>query len=115
MEEKRQTRRVDCEGLASVQTLPAVGKPICAKIENLSEGGCLMKLEMPSATDAPFELEQKVELKFEVKQMPFRLLAHVKVFRSNTMIGFQFFDISERGKMHLQDLIDELRAPWARR
>jgi c-di-GMP-binding flagellar brake protein YcgR len=109
--DKRRTQRVDCGGLAGVQKLPAIEEPIFAKIENLSEGGCLMKLDAPSAAHVVLELDEKVELSFEVKQLPFRILARVRVLRSNTMIGFQFCDMSERAKRHLQDLIEELRVP----
>ena len=108
--ERRRTQRADCEGLAVVQKLPAVGTPIPAKIENLSEGGCLIELDVGTVAEAVLALDQHVELSFEVNQLSFRIRATVRSVRSNTKIGFQFCDMSERARGQLQDLIDELRA-----
>ncbi|MGO9435747.1 MAG: PilZ domain-containing protein [Terracidiphilus sp.] len=105
--ENRRSPRFDCRGAAGLQRLPAVGTPISARIENLSEGGCLMELSKP----VNLELGEKVELSFEVHHMPFRVLGHARALRSETLIGFQFCEISERGKRQLQDLIEELRPP----
>jgi c-di-GMP-binding flagellar brake protein YcgR len=104
-EENRRTPRYDCKGLADLQQLPAVGTPISAKIENLSEGGCLMAFSKPVS----LEVDEKVELSFEVNCIRFRVLALARAPRSNTLIGFQFCGMSERVKRQLKDLIEELQ------
>jgi hypothetical protein len=104
--ERRSTQRAHCEGPADVQKLPAVGETIPGKIENLSEGGCLIEL----GVEVVLKLNQSVEVSFEVNQMPFRIRAMVRSLQSNTKIGFQFCDMSERARGRLQDLIEELRA-----
>jgi c-di-GMP-binding flagellar brake protein YcgR len=105
--ENRRTPRFDCRGVAGLQRLPAIGAPISARIENLSEGGCLIELSKP----VDLEPDEKVELSFEVFHMPFRILANARAIRSNTMIGFQFCDMGERAKRQLKDLIEELQPP----
>ena len=80
--EKRSCPRFDCRGLAGVQRLPADGATFPARIENLSEGGCLMELQVPMELD----LNQMVELTFEVNRMAFRVQGQVRSMRSDFQI-----------------------------
>ncbi|MGD0942248.1 MAG: PilZ domain-containing protein [Terracidiphilus sp.] len=102
--ELRKAPRLQCSGLAGIQTLPAVEKPCPAKIINLSIGGCLMEFERPLqlATD------EIVELIFCVNHMPFRVRGQVRAIRSETLVGFQFPMLSDRIRRQLEDLVGEL-------
>jgi c-di-GMP-binding flagellar brake protein YcgR len=110
-QENRRTQRFDCRGVGAVQKLPAVGTAFRARVENLSEGGCLMELE----TAVEFELNETVELTFEVNHMAFRIQAEVRAVRSKIRVGFQFRSLSEARKNQLRDLIDELHEASQRR
>lgn len=103
-EELRRAPRLQCSGLAGIQTLPAVEKPCPAKIVNLSIGGCLIESERPLKLAA----DEIVELIFCVNHMPFRVRGRVRAIRSDTLIGFQFPQLSERVRMQLLDLVGEL-------
>jgi hypothetical protein len=103
-EELRRAPRLQCSGLAGIQTLPAVEKPCPAKIINLSIGGCLIESERPLA----LAVDEIVELIFCVNQMPFRVRGRVRAIRSETLMGFQFPQISDRVRRQLEDLVGEL-------
>jgi hypothetical protein len=103
-EELRRAPRLQCSGLAGIQTLPAVEKPCPAKIVNLSIGGCLIESERP----LKLAVDEIVELIFCVNHMPFRVRGRVRSIRSETLIGFQFPQLSDRVRMQLQDLVGEL-------
>ena len=70
----------------------------------MSLEGCLIVLEEP----ADARLDAIAELRFSVKQLPFRVRAQIKVLRTHTTIGFQFLQISRRGRGQLLELIEEL-------
>ena len=103
-EEHRHSPRLQCTGIAGIQTLPACEKPCPARIVNLSEGGCLMK------SDRPHDLlmDEMVELIFSVNGLPFHVRGKVRAIRSDTVVGFQFPRMSERVRRQLQELIQEL-------
>jgi hypothetical protein len=103
-EELRRAPRLQCSGLAGIQTLPAVEKPCPAKIINLSVGGCLIESEVPLT----LAMDEIVELIFCVNHMPFRVRGKVRSIRSATLMGFQFPQISDRVRRQLEDLVGEL-------
>ena len=103
-EELRSSPRLQCAGLAGVQTLPNDERPFPAKIINLSIGGCLMKTEMPLTV----AMDEIVELIFCVNLMPFRVRGMVRAIRSETLVGFQFLHLSARSRRQLEELIGEL-------
>lgn len=103
-EELRRAPRLQCSGLAGIQTLPACEKPVPAKIMNLSIGGCLMELDRPLT----LAIDEIVELIFCVNQMPFRVRGKVRAIRSETTVGFQFPQLSDRVRVQLEDLVGEL-------
>jgi len=106
-EEHRHAPRLQCSGVAGIQTLPSCDKPCPATIINLSIGGCLMESERPLM----FDMNEIVELIFCVNQMPFRVRGRVRVIRSESVTGFQFPQVSDRVRRQLEDLIGELRSP----
>jgi len=104
VEELRQSPRLECTGLAGIQTLPVSEMPCPARIVNLSVGGCLMELKSPLT----LAVDEVVELIFNVNQMPFRVRGIVRVIRSEKMVGFQFPPMSKRSRGQLEELISEL-------
>lgn len=103
-EEMRRSPRLQCSGLAGIQKLPATEKPCPAKIIDLSVGGCLMETERPLGLAA----DEIVELIFCVNHMPFRVRGQARAFRTETLVGFQFPQLSDRIRRQLEDLVGEL-------
>lgn len=103
-EESRRSPRLQCAGLAKIQTLPACEKPCPARIVNLSEGGCLMELQQPLTLSE----DEIVELIFSVNQIPFHVRGKARAIRSDKLVGFQFPQLNDRVRKQLQDLIGEL-------
>jgi c-di-GMP-binding flagellar brake protein YcgR len=108
--DNRRSARVDCMGHAEIQKLPAVGKPCAARIENMSEGGCLMELQ--EAKD--FSIDEVVELSFCINHLAFRVRAQVRAIRPKAMIGFEFLKLSQRARGQIKDVLDELAKSAAR-
>jgi hypothetical protein len=63
-----------------------------------------MKLQQPLTVS----VNEIVELIFNVNHMPFRARGKVRVIRSKSLVGFQFPQLSERARLQIEDLIDEL-------
>jgi hypothetical protein len=103
-EELRSSPRLQCSGLAGIQTLPANERPCPAKIINLSIGGCLMKAERP----LNIVVDEIVELIFCVNRIPFRVRGKVRAVRSEALTCFQFPYLSARSRRQLEELIGEL-------
>lgn len=103
-DELRRSPRLQCSGLAGVQTLPACEKTCPAKIINLSIRGCLMELERPLT----LVMDEIVGLIFCVNHTPFRVRGKVRTIRSETLMGFQFPQLSDRTRRQLEDLVGEL-------
>lgn len=73
------------------------------KIENLSLGGCRILVEQPHG----FRQGENVEMTFCVRQLPLRVQASIRQLHSGHA-GVAFTLLSERGKLQLLALIDEL-------
>jgi c-di-GMP-binding flagellar brake protein YcgR len=102
--DKRRSPRFECRGAASVRI--AVGEPPCqARIVDLSLDGCLLVSQRPHGLTQ----DMKVELIFEVRHLPFRVRGQVKVLRSETMVGFEFVNLTDRVRRDLYALIEELK------
>jgi c-di-GMP-binding flagellar brake protein YcgR len=101
--ERRRYRRLDCTGPSTVQF--AAGEALCpATIANLSTGGCLIVLREPQLLSQ----DMLVELTFDINHLPFRVRGQVRTLHSDTTIGFQFPQLSERVRKQLEDLMKEL-------
>jgi c-di-GMP-binding flagellar brake protein YcgR len=100
----RRNPRFDCNGDGAIQKLPVSDEPYPTKILNLSLGGCLMQLQAALV----LRMEETVELLFSVHHLPFRVRAKVRAIRPDMLVGFLFFELSERVSMQLEDLIEEL-------
>jgi c-di-GMP-binding flagellar brake protein YcgR len=99
-EQKRRHPRMECSGSASLHLLDEELE-LRGRILDLSLEGCLLVLEEP----AGLQEGAVVELSFSARQLPFRVVAQVKVKRNTITIGFQFLKISRRGTCQLGELI----------
>jgi hypothetical protein len=75
-----------------------------AKILNLSAEGCLLELKVPP----DLVPDTIVEITFTVNKLPFRVRGRVKAVQSATKVGFHFFALSQRVRLQLQDMVEEL-------
>jgi c-di-GMP-binding flagellar brake protein YcgR len=83
----------------------AVGEPLSpGKIANLSAGGCLIVFHKPQSLSH----NAIVEVTFKLNDLPFRVLGQVKAVRSPTTIGFEFSSLSDRVRVRLQGLFEQL-------
>ena len=101
---RRRNPRFECCGLAGVQVAP-IEPALPGKVLDLSIEGCLILLHEPKL----LTLCSMVELIFNVNSLPFRVRALVRANRSSRTVGFQFYQVSQRTCLQLEDLIDELR------
>jgi c-di-GMP-binding flagellar brake protein YcgR len=102
-DERRAAPRSACAGAAELQ-LSFELPPLRARIENVSIEGCLLVLE----DSLTLETESIAELTFDVNRLSFRVKGVVKSTCSETVYGFHFPDLSERVRLRLEDLIEEL-------
>ena len=102
--ENRRTPRFECTGNASVQMTP-LGPHCAAQVLDLSAAGCRIVFEKPHR----LSIGMKVDLTFNVNQIPFRVWGLVKAIRSDKTIGLEFPPMRERMSRRLEDLIEELK------
>ncbi|MFY9852655.1 MAG: PilZ domain-containing protein [Terracidiphilus sp.] len=101
--EKRRHTRISCMGSAGIQM--RTGETFYpAKIVNLSAGGCLMELQEPQSLTQ----DAKVELTFQINNLPFHVPGQVSGTRAHAKVGFQFPLLSQKVRRQLEDLVEEL-------
>ena len=76
------------------------------EVENLSLGGCLLRMERRT----PLSLFTRVEVSFFHLGMPFRVAGVIQVLHGSERVGIRFLDISPRTGAKLAELMDELEA-----
>ena len=100
----RPNPRVACNGPAEVH-FAVDAPPIPARILNISAEGALVELLTPH----PALLNTHVELTFTVHHLHIRVRAAVRVIRPcGLQIGCEFFSLSRRMLLQIQDLVEEL-------
>lgn len=105
MNESRKSKRYGYLRGASLQRLPAAAPPAWARIRDVSEGGCLLELDL---NRTKLELNEVVELLFGANEDSFRTRAQVRVLRPRNLVGFEFIDVSDRRIGQLREFIREL-------
>ena len=87
------------------------GSPLSGMIENVSAGGCLMRLQCPPT------LRQGaiVDLAFQIKDLPIKVRGQVRAIQSETKIGFEFHFVNEKVRRELETLVQELLRSIVRR
>ena len=101
--EQRRNPRFECTGAASVKTEPGA-PPSSARIANLSLDGCLIVSQNPHG----LLQDTIVELTFIINDQPFRVWGRVRAIRSDKAVGFEFPLLSERVRLRIADLIEQL-------
>ncbi len=101
---RRRNPRFACNGPAEVQLV--IGEaPLSAKMLNISAEGALVELLTPHAV----ALDARIELTFTVHHLLFRVRADVRAARPcGLQLGCQFFSLSQRMLLQIQDLVEEL-------
>ena len=102
--EQRRYPRLRCVGTAEI-FFSVDGEPCPARIADLSVEGCRLFLLKPEELDK----DDRIELKFVVNQLPFRVVGQVKAVRSPTEFGLHFPSLSKTARGRLCDLIEELQ------
>lgn len=102
-EDRRQHPRFSCGGNGEMRSLSSAVRAV-GQIENLSLGGCRILV----GDRHGFREGEKVEMTFTVRQLPLRVQASVRQLHSGHAVGVEFTLLSERGKIQLLALIDEL-------
>lgn len=74
------------------------------EVENLSLGGCLLRMERRT----PLSLFTRVEVSFFHQGMPFRVAGVIQVLHGSERVGIRFLDISPRTGAKLAELMAEL-------
>lgn len=102
-EDRRQHPRFLCAGEAEIRSLPS-GYNRRGKISNLSLSGCLLDLGKGHS----FIRAEAVEMTFTVRQLPVRVQGAIGAHHGETAVGVEFTLLTERGKLQLLQLIQEL-------
>jgi len=102
--DNRRNPRFACNGPAELQL--SVDSPVLpAKILNISAEGALIAL----LALHPVPVNARVELSFTIHHLLFRVRAEIRVVRPCGLeIGCQFFSLSHRMLLQIQDLVEEL-------
>lgn len=104
--QRRRHPRRECSGDAEVVVV--VGAlPIHAKVVDLSVEGCRIVLDKGQSLAE----DTRVELTFRVNQLPFRVWGVTKAVRKDTSIGLHFPALTNRVRVQLEDLVEELTWP----
>ena len=77
---------------------------------DLSMSGCQFRTD----DCFPMAIFRRVEIEFRVDGLPFRLAGVTQSIHKRQKVGIRFLDISERKRLQLQELIDELQEILAR-
>lgn len=102
-DDRRLNPRFLCSGKAEMRSLSS-GFRAEGRIQNLSLGGCRIEAEERMA----FRAGEKVEITFCVRQLPLRVQATICPPLSSHSASVRFTLLSERGKLQLLALIEEL-------
>ena len=101
--ERRRSPRFDCSGEAQMRIPPHVTTSK-GDILDLSLQGCRIAFYAPQK----IERNQRVELLFNVNNLPFHVVAVVRSKRNLKQFGFEFPQMIERIRVQLHALIEEL-------
>jgi hypothetical protein len=101
--ERRRSPRLNCSGEAQMRIPPHVTTSK-GEILDLSLEGCRIEFYAPQK----IERNQRVELLFNVNNLPFHVVAVVRSKRSMKQFGFEFPQMIERIRVQLHALIEEL-------
>lgn len=101
--ERRRSPRYSCSGEAQMRIPPHVTTSK-GDILDLSLEGCRIEFHAPQRIDR----NQRVELLFNVNNLPFHIVAIVRSKRNLREFGFEFPQMIERIRVQLRALIEEL-------
>jgi c-di-GMP-binding flagellar brake protein YcgR len=101
--ERRKEPRLTVDGTAVLHLLdPAIR--LRGRILDLSHSGCLFRTE----DCFPMGIYRRVEIEFQLDGLSFRLAGLTQSIHKRHKIGVRFLDVSERKRLQLTELIDEI-------
>jgi c-di-GMP-binding flagellar brake protein YcgR len=102
--ERRNHRRVACEGKADVRLFSS-GITLKGELRDLSATGCKVELEKRF----PVGVNTRVELRLSLHGLPLLLEGASRCIHTPTLIGIEFHHLSARKKSEITDLIAEVK------
>ncbi|HEX4286480.1 MAG TPA: PilZ domain-containing protein [Terracidiphilus sp.] len=102
--ERRKETRLLVDGKA-VLTLLDTAIHLRGHVIDLSHQGCQFRTE----DCFPMGIYRRVEIEFQIEGLPFRLAGVTQSLHKPNRVGVRFLDMSERKRVQLQELIEELR------
>jgi hypothetical protein len=101
--ERRKELRHTVDGIAVLHLLdPAIR--LRGRILDLSMNGCLFRTE----DCFPMAIYRRVEIEFQLDGLSFRLPGVTQSIHKRHKLGVRFLDLSERKRLQLTELIDEI-------
>lgn len=101
--ERRKESRHTVDGIAVLHLLdPAIR--LRGRILDLSHSGCLFRTE----DCFPMGIYRRVEIEFQLDGLSFRLAGVTQSIHKRHKLGVRFLDLSERKRLQLTELIDEI-------
>ena len=101
--ERRKESRHNVDGTAVLHMLdPAIR--LRGRILDLSHSGCLFRTE----DCFPMGIYRRVEIEFQLDGLSFRLAGVTQSIHKRHKLGVRFLEMSERKRLQLTELIDEI-------
>jgi PilZ domain len=101
--ERRKEPRHTVDGTAVLHLIdPAIH--LRGRILDLSHSGCLFRTE----DCFPMGIYRRVEIEFQLDGLPFRLAGVTQSIHKKHKVGVRFLDVSERKRLQLTEVIDEI-------
>ncbi|MGD0732026.1 MAG: PilZ domain-containing protein [Terracidiphilus sp.] len=88
-----------------------VGSWLQGRILDLSLSGCRIRSE----ERFPVGIYTRVEIEFRLEGLPFRLGGVIQAIHDRNHVGIRFLDVSERKRVQVEQLIEEIEEMHARR
>ena len=101
--DRRRQIRHEVDTLATI-FLVKVGSALRGHILDLSQSGCRIRTD----ERFPVGIYTRVETEFHLEGLPFRLGGVIQAIHNRNMVGIRFLDLSERKRLQVLELIDEI-------
>lgn len=104
--QKRDRRAQARHHVDSVATIFLIkgGSTLCGHIQDLSMGGCSIRID----ERIPLGIYTRVEIEFRLEGLPIRLGGVIQSIRDPYAVGIRFLDLSERKRKQVEQLIAEI-------
>lgn len=108
-QDKRRDSRFQCTGDVTISGLGGASR-VTGTVLDLSLSGCLIRPD----TSATLREGELVEVSLYIDQTPIRAKGCIRSMRPDGTIGIEFVMLSDSGKWHLHELMQQLAQQWMR-